>query len=89
MSPAPTRVPAIVEAVREFVLSQPVAKEFLHYLHEFLAFALPAYVSEGKTRLTIAIGCTGGRHRSVYLAERLARAFSGRYQVHTRHREIG
>jgi UPF0042 nucleotide-binding protein len=37
----------------------------------------------------VGIGCTGGRHRSVYLAERLAQAFAGRYQVHTRHREIG
>jgi len=59
--------------VRAFVLGQPVAKEFLRYLHDFLGFALPAYVSEGKTRLTIALGCTGGYHRSIALAEELAR----------------
>ena len=62
----------LTEAVREFVLGQPVAQEFLRYLHDFLAFALPAYVAEGKTRLTIALGCTGGYHRSIALAEELA-----------------
>jgi RNase adapter protein RapZ len=63
----------LTDAVREYVLDQPVAVEFLRYLREFLAFALPAYVSEGKTRLTIALGCTGGYHRSIALAEELAR----------------
>ncbi len=58
--------------VREFVLGQPVAQEFLRYLRDFLGFALPAYVGEGKTRLTIALGCTGGYHRSIALAEALA-----------------
>ena len=58
--------------VRAFVLGQPVAKEFLAYLHDFLGFAIPAYVGEGKTRLTIALGCTGGYHRSIALTEALA-----------------
>jgi UPF0042 nucleotide-binding protein len=62
----------LTESVREFVLGQPVAKEFLQYLHDFLSFSLPAYISEGKTRLTIALGCTGGYHRSIVLAEELA-----------------
>ncbi len=62
----------LTEAVREYVLNQPVAVEFLRYLHEFLSFAVPAYVGEGKTRLTIALGCTGGYHRSIALAEELA-----------------
>jgi RNase adapter protein RapZ len=62
----------LTDAVRSFVLGQPVAKEFLRFLHEFLSFALPAYIGEGKTRLTIAIGCTGGYHRSIVLAEELA-----------------
>src|SRR4029079_9334958 len=48
----------LTEAVRDYVLGQPVARQFLEYLHEFLDFALPAYVGEGKTRLTIALGCT-------------------------------
>jgi UPF0042 nucleotide-binding protein len=63
----------LTEAVRDYVLGQPVAVEFLRYLREFLSFAVPAYVGEGKTRLTIALGCTGGYHRSIALAEELAR----------------
>lgn len=62
----------LTEPVREFVLGQPVAEEFLRYLRDFLGFALPAYVGEGKTRLTIALGCTGGYHRSIALTEELA-----------------
>jgi UPF0042 nucleotide-binding protein len=62
----------LTEEVRGFVLGQPVARQFLDYLHAFLAFALPAYVGEGKTRLTIALGCTGGFHRSIALSEALA-----------------
>ena len=63
----------LTDAVREYVLGQPVARRFLEYLHEYLEFALPAYVGEGKTRLTIALGCTGGYHRSIALTEELAR----------------
>jgi RNase adapter protein RapZ len=63
----------LTDAVRDYVLAQPVAREFLRYLHEFLRFSVPAYISEGKTRLTIALGCTGGYHRSIALAEELAR----------------
>jgi UPF0042 nucleotide-binding protein len=62
----------LTQPVRDFVLAQPVAQEFLRYLHEFLTFAIPAYQGEGKTRLTIALGCTGGYHRSIALAEELA-----------------
>ena len=58
--------------VRTFVLEQPVARRFLDFLFDFLEFAVPAYVSEGKTRLTVAIGCTGGFHRSIVVAEELA-----------------
>ena len=63
----------LTEAVRTFVLDQPVARRFVAFLHDFLDFTLPAYESEGKTRLTIAIGCTGGYHRSIVIAEELAR----------------
>jgi UPF0042 nucleotide-binding protein len=62
----------LTDEVRTFVLGQPVAKRFLDYLVEFLEFAIPAYISEGKTRLTIAIGCTGGYHRSIVITEELA-----------------
>jgi UPF0042 nucleotide-binding protein len=62
----------LTEAVRTFVLGQPVAERFLDFVKSFLDFALPAYIDEGKSRLTIAIGCTGGYHRSIVIAEELA-----------------
>jgi RNase adapter protein RapZ len=58
--------------VREYVMSQPMAKRFITLLEEFLDFTIPAYVEEGKTRLTIGLGCTGGYHRSIVLGEVLA-----------------
>jgi len=57
--------------VREFVLDNPEGRELLEHLKSFLKFLLPRYEREGKAYLTIAIGCTGGRHRSVTLAEEL------------------
>jgi UPF0042 nucleotide-binding protein len=60
------------EAVREFVLGQPITEQFLAHLDGFFATVIPAYLAEGKTRLTIAIGCTGGFHRSVAIGEALA-----------------
>jgi UPF0042 nucleotide-binding protein len=62
----------LTDEVRDYVLAQPMTGRFLGLLEEFLEFAIPAYVDEGKTRLTIAIGCTGGYHRSIVLAEVLA-----------------
>ena len=60
------------EAVRAFVLDQEPARRFLAFVAEFLDFSVPAYIAEGKTRLTIAIGCTGGYHRSIVIAEEMA-----------------
>jgi UPF0042 nucleotide-binding protein len=60
------------EPVRRYVLGQPEAKEFLERWEHLLRFLVPAYVKEGKSYLTLAIGCTGGRHRSVVLAEEMA-----------------
>jgi UPF0042 nucleotide-binding protein len=62
----------LTEAVRDYVLAMPQATRFLELLREFLEFAVPAYVAEGKTRLTIAIGCTGGYHRSIVIVDALA-----------------
>jgi UPF0042 nucleotide-binding protein len=59
-------------AVRDFVLDQPTTRRFLELLRDFLEFSVPAYVSEGKSRLTIGIGCTGGYHRSIAIAEEVA-----------------
>jgi RNase adapter protein RapZ len=77
------------EAVREFVLGQPEATAFLDELERLFALLLPAFVREGKAYLSIGIGCTGGRHRSVVIANELAKrleplGFSSR--VH--HRDV-
>jgi RNase adapter protein RapZ len=58
--------------VREYVLAQPIAEKFLVALQDMLDLLVPAYIEEGKTRLTIAIGCTGGFHRSIVMSEELA-----------------
>jgi len=60
------------EPVRDFVLSRPETAEFLEKVDALLAMLVPAYIREGKSYLTVAMGCTGGRHRSVALAEELA-----------------
>jgi len=57
------------EAVREYVLEQPVTEAFLADLRGLLETVMPAYAAEGKAYLTLALGCTGGRHRSVAIAE--------------------
>jgi len=59
------------EAVRDFVLGQPITEQFLAHLDSFFATVIPAYLAEGKTRLTISVGCTGGFHRSVAIGEAL------------------
>jgi RNase adapter protein RapZ len=65
------------ERVRTFVLNHPESKELLRRLEDFLRFVLPCYEREGKAYLTVAIGCTGGRHRSVTVAEELKRFLTG------------
>lgn len=59
------------KAVRNYVLNQPLAQGFLERVHGLLDLLIPAYATEGKSYLTIAIGCTGGRHRSVAIATEL------------------
>jgi UPF0042 nucleotide-binding protein len=58
--------------VRDYVLGQPAAGRFLDLVGELLQLTIPAYRAEGKARLTVALGCTGGYHRSIALAEELA-----------------
>lgn len=76
--------------VQRFIDSYPQSKDFTQRLREFLLYLLPQYLREGKTYLTIGIGCTGGRHRSVALAERIATALSSEgYKTKIAHRDIG
>ena len=62
----------LTDPVRRYVLRQPIAAAFMTGLEDMLDLLVPAYVEEGKNRLTIAIGCTGGFHRSIVIAEELA-----------------
>jgi UPF0042 nucleotide-binding protein len=64
-------------SVRDYVLGQPAAGRFLSLVVELLELTVPAYRAEGKSRLTIALGCTGGYHRSIVLAEELAERLRG------------
>ena len=60
------------QEVVDFVMSHPEAQELLHRYENFLQYALPLYVKEGKSQLTIAVGCTGGKHRSITFARKIA-----------------
>ena len=75
-------------AVVEFLEKLPEVDRMYRDIYHFVASWLPDYARDNRNYLTVAIGCTGGRHRSVYFVERLAGAFSPRYQVQTRHREL-
>jgi UPF0042 nucleotide-binding protein len=78
-------------AVVAFMERDASTREFMDRLEEYLRYAIPHYIAEGKSYLTIAIGCTGGRHRSVMVAERLRRALAptAGTRVRVRHRDIG
>ncbi len=77
------------EKVSDYVLKNAVTEEFLKKYYDILMFLLPHYLQEGKTHLVIAIGCTGGRHRSVALAVKLGEMLSGsEYKVSIRHRDV-
>ena len=76
-------------AVRDFVLERAQANDFLDRFTELILSLLPAYEQEGKSYLTIAIGCTGGRHRSVAVTEEIARSVRERgYAVSVGHRDL-
>ena len=73
--------------VREYVMNTKTAKKFVDKLINMIKFLLPLYIEEGKTTLTIAIGCTGGKHRSVTMANVLAEELQG-YSINLIHRDI-
>ena len=77
------------QAVRDYVLAQEGTREFMERVEALLEIALPGYVREGKHYLTVAIGCTGGRHRSVVLAEELGGWLAERsFRVNVTHRDM-
>ena len=77
------------DAVKEYVCAQPETREFLERLGSLLDLLLPAYVKEGKSYFTIAVGCTGGNHRSVVLAQEVARLVAERgFNPTVHHRDV-
>ena len=83
-------LPGTDALVADFVLARPEAQGFLDRTRELLAFVLPRYEREGKSYLTIALGCTGGKHRSVALAEALSQALApiAANPILVRHRDV-
>ena len=77
------------EKVRRFILSYPQSGQFLKRIESLLTYLIPHYIQEGKSYLTISIGCTGGKHRSVMLAESLQKTLKRRgYSTKVTHRDI-
>jgi UPF0042 nucleotide-binding protein len=74
--------------VIDFLENTPDAQQMFGDIRDFVARWLPSFVADNRSYLTVAIGCTGGQHRSVYLAEKLARHFEHQQQVLVRHREL-
>lgn len=76
-------------AVAEYVLESDDARDFVDKVDELVAFLIPRYEAEGKSYVSIGVGCTGGHHRSVAIAEELARRLAGRgIEAAVRHRDI-
>ncbi|MDD5180710.1 MAG: RNase adapter RapZ [Gallionellaceae bacterium] len=76
-------------AVIEFLECTPDTQKMYDDIRGFIENWLPCFLADNRSYLTVAIGCTGGQHRSVYLAEKLARHFKAQQQVLLRHRELG
>ena len=74
--------------VAAFVMNNEDARQFMAHTRAMLEFALPRYEREGKAYLTVAVGCTGGRHRSVAVVEELSKVFDPDYTVTVRHRDL-
>jgi RNase adapter protein RapZ len=82
-------LPGSSPEVREYVLRSEDTREFQRRLHDMLGYLLPRYTAEGKSHLTIAVGCTGGKHRSVVIGEDLAQFIrSVGYTVRLKHRDV-
>jgi UPF0042 nucleotide-binding protein len=76
------------ESVVRFVMDDPHTKEFLDQAEKMLRLSVQGFQREGKSYATIAIGCTGGRHRSVAITRELARRLGGGFTISVRHRDI-
>ncbi|AZR72273.1 RNase adaptor protein RapZ [Anoxybacter fermentans] len=87
--PSLKKLTGLQTEVQEYVLKWPIAEKFMDKFLDLIKFLIPHYIKEGKTHLTIAIGCTGGKHRSVTLTEKLAEFLESLdYKVIVDHRDI-
>lgn len=86
--PAFKELNGLDQPVRDYVMAQPATEKFYEQFSGLLKDIMPGYLKEGKTSVTIAIGCTGGQHRSVALAQRLADDLSFDYPVDVTHRDM-
>ena len=75
-------------AVYDYVIKQPATQGFLKRLLNLLNYSIPGYIREGKPSLTIAVGCTGGQHRSVTIARKVGQVLSRKYPVNVSHRDV-
>ncbi len=75
--------------VAAFLDDSPLVQKMYTNIYDFVEGWMPCFVADNRNYLTVAIGCTGGQHRSVYLTEKLARHFDAQQQVLVRHRELG
>jgi UPF0042 nucleotide-binding protein len=79
----------LCQEVGEFLKSHDVYRKYFLFLSDFLVYLIPLFENEGKSYLTICFGCTGGKHRSVFIANELAERFETMgYNVSTIHRDI-
>lgn len=85
LRPQTGRDPAVIA----YLQSHAQVADMLNDIRSYLAKWLPAFVADNRSYFTVALGCTGGQHRSVYFAETLAEEFGDTYQVLIRHRELG
>jgi UPF0042 nucleotide-binding protein len=75
------------QPVYDYVMSFPETESFYQKFNDLLLSIMPGYIKEGKSSLTVAIGCTGGQHRSVALTKRIEESLAQKYKVNTTHRD--
>ncbi len=80
--------PGTTSAVRDYVLQWPLTQEFLRRIVDLIEWLIPLYIKEGKSSLVIAIGCTGGRHRSVVIASQLRKILAAKHRLYLEHRDL-
>ena len=77
------------EEVSNYIWKWPITQQFMEKLESLIDFLVPNYIKEGKSQLIIAIGCTGGLHRSVFVADKIYRELRDKgYKVNLEHRDI-